>query len=282
MKIIFADNIGSCFGVERAINITNKSLKNDPKPVQFFGNLIHNERVINKIKDQGGEFIEKVDQIKNGTVLVRAHGIPLKTFEKIKKKGVVIRDTTCPFVKKAQDKALSFSENGYQVIIIGEENHSEVKGINSYTKNKGIIVGSREEVKKLDSFEKIGVVCQTTQRSEKVFDIIEILKEKSKELEWENTLCSAVFDRQKELLRILKKVDGVVVIGSRSSSNTTNLTQYVKDKGKKLWWINSKKELKKSDFKNVSLIGVISGTSAPNWEVQEIKDWFLNNFPENE
>jgi len=274
MKVIFAKHIGFCWGVKRAITIAEKSLKKDPKPIQFLGPLVHNEKVIERLKKLGGKFIPPSNLesgIKSGTLILRAHGeiVDLKKTEK----KIIIRDTTCPLVKNAQLKAQNLFEDGYQVIIIGDKGHPEVKGIKGRTEGQALVLENESQAKSLPKFKKMGVVSQTTQDLNKVNEILKILKNKAKKFKWVNTVCPEVVFRQKELSKISKKADGILVIGSRSSANTRRLAEIVKETEKPIWWINSLAKLKKINFKDVSSLGVVSGTSAPDWEIKKIKKW---------
>jgi len=271
MKVIFAKHIGFCWGVKRAITIAEKSLKKDPKPIQFLGPLVHNEKVIERLKKLGGKFIPPSNLesgIKSGTLILRAHGeiVDLKKTEK----KIIIRDTTCPLVKNAQLKAQNLFEDGYQVIIIGDKGHPEVKGIKGRTEGQALVLENESQAKSLPKFKKMGVVSQTTQDLNKVN---EILKNKAKKFKWVNTVCPEVVFRQKELSKISKKADGILVIGSRSSANTRRLAEIVKKVKKPIWWINSLAKLKKINFKDISSLGVVSGTSTPDWEIKKIKEW---------
>ena len=276
MKLIFAKNIGFCSGVKRAIEISEKSLKEDPKPVQFLGPLVHNEKVIERLKKSGGKFIppSRLESgIKSGTLILRAHG-EILNLKKIRKNVLIkVRDATCPLVKRAQKAAQNLSRAGYKVIIIGDRGHPEVKGIRRYIKGKAIVVEDKLEAKKLKKFKRLGVVAQTTQDSNKVKMILGVLKQKSKELKWLNTLCPEVSNRQKELRAILKKVDGTLVIGSKSSANTLRLLKIAQHSKKPVWLVNSLGEFKKINFKDLSTLMVTSGTSAPDWEIKKIKEW---------
>jgi (E)-4-hydroxy-3-methyl-but-2-enyl pyrophosphate reductase len=277
MKIIFAKNIGFCTGVRRALDISQESLDNGKKPIQFLGEIIHNERVIKQIEKQGGKIVENPDGAKNGTLIIRAHGTP--PFPKLK--GVIIKDATCPLVKRAQDAAKSLLKQNLKVIIIGERKHPEVEGIQGNIKKLGIVIENEFEAENLRNLGNVGVMAQTTQSLEKAEKIIEILKKRSKSLKWINTLCPQVLFRQKELSEILKKADGILVIGSSTSANTARLAKIAQKKVKNVWKINSAEKLKKSAFKNISVLGVVSGTSAPDWEVEEIKSWLYKNFLKN-
>lgn len=267
MKIILAKNLGFCSGVKRAVAIAEKSLKEDPNPVQFLGPLIHNEKVVEKLKRNGGKIVSSLKEIKSGTLIIRAHG---EIFNSNKIKKILVRDATCPLVKRAQNSAKELFEKDYQVIIVGDKNHPEVRGIKGYTKNKAIVIDSKREAERLKNFKKIGMVAQTTQDLDKVNKILKILKRKTKNFQWINTLCPEVLSRQKELFQILRKAEGILVIGSHSSANTKRLVKIVKKSQKSVWWINSSRELKKERFRNFSSLGVVSGTSTPDWIIREI------------
>ncbi|SRR6056297_1947002 len=278
MKILFAKHMGFCSGVRRAIKIAMNSLKNDPKPVQFLGEIVHNELVISEVNKKGGKTISSFDKAEEGTVIIRAHGLPpTKTPENIK-----LRDTTCPLVEKVQKTAQKFYKEGYQVIIIGDKEHSEVKGIDGYTENSSIIISDIEKAKKLDPPKKAAALIQTTKDHQKAEKIIGILKEKIDDFKWEDTICPEVVSRQKELEKIFEKAEGILVIGSKKSANTSRLIQMAKDKNKKIWWINIKQELVEAlgeeGFGNIETLGVVSGTSSPDCEVEKIKKYLKENF----
>jgi len=257
MKLVISKNIGFCSGVRRALVMAEKSLEKDPKPIQFLGEIVHNKEVEKRLRKKGGIFISNIKKTKPGALIIRAHGIA--PFKQIK--NAIIRDATCPLVRRVQKKAQSLFEKGYQVIIIGSKNHPEVKGVKGYTKNKALVVESESQARKIPKFKKIGVVAQTTQNINNVKQILKILKDKSKEINYINTLCPEVQARQKELGSLLKKVDGVLVIGSQSSANTKQLVKIAQ---------KSKKLIK--DVKNFSgnNLGLVSGTSTPDWEIKNI------------
>ncbi|MDD5144557.1 MAG: 4-hydroxy-3-methylbut-2-enyl diphosphate reductase [Candidatus Pacebacteria bacterium] len=272
MKISFAKSIGFCSGVKRAVLIAENALKEGKKPVFFLGSLVHNERVVGKFKDKGIRFINKLDDVKSGTVIIHAHGVPpvLKEINK----NIVLEDATCPLVKKTQLVAESLFKDKYQVIIIGDKDHSETKGISGYARGKALIIEKSSEVEKLSFFKKIGVVAQTTQNIENVKEVLEKLKEKSKKIKFINTLCPEVQARQKELASILTDNDGILVIGSSKSANTKRLVETAEKRNKKVFFANCSRELK--NLNNVKKLGVVSGTSTPDWVIKEISQTLLD------
>ena len=290
IKIIAAKNIGFCFGVKRAILIAKLSLKEKVRPVQFLGSLVHNENVVKKFLEKGIIFKKKIKEIKPGVLIIQAHGFPPLPNNFSNK--ILIKDATCPLVKKVQMLANSLWKQGYQMIIIGDKDHSEVKGIKGYAKNKAVIVENKKEAEKLPEFKKVAVVAQTTQDLNNVNEILKVLKRKYKKIKYFKTLCPEVQVRQKEAKSIVKKVNKILVIGSKISANTERLYQISKSSGKPVWWVNSLKELKKKKINNSltelpsreakvkkrtgsssPVFGVLSGTSADNSEIEKIKKY---------
>jgi (E)-4-hydroxy-3-methyl-but-2-enyl pyrophosphate reductase len=277
MQLIFAKNLGFCTGVKRAIKIAGYSLESDPKPIQFLGGIIHNEKIINEIKDNGGKIVNDTRGIRRGTLVIRAHGTaPLPHL-----KNILIRDATCTLVKHSQEVAKKLLKDGYEIVIIGKKNHPEITGILGNINGKAMVIESTQEAKKIKKIAKLGVLAQTTQSQENVDKILNILRKKTKELKWEDTLCPQVSFRQQELSEIIKKTDGILVIGSHTSANTKRLVEIAQKNNKPVWCTNSENKLKKIIFKNISSLGVVSGTSAPDWEVKKIID-YLNNYAKKE
>mgnify|MGYP000337582312 CR=1 FL=1 len=269
MKIIFSKHLGFCFGVKRALDIVLNSLKNDPKPIQVLGEIVHNEKILEALREKGVKFISSPKFAKKGTLIIRAHGFP--PFEV--PSNVTLRDATCLFVKKVQNLAKILNENGYQVVIFGKKTHPEVVGICAFSQNKAKVLENKSQAKKLPRFKKIGLISQTTCDEEKFLEILEVLKNKTKELKHFETICPEVKLRQRELREILKITEAVLVIGSKHSSNTQKLAKIVQNSGKKLIWVNSLKELKRRNLERFSSLGVVSGTSAPDFEVEKIKKY---------
>lgn len=271
MKIIFAKNIGFCGGVKRAVDIARKSLEKDPSPVQFLGGVVHNKEVIGEIEEKGGRFVSDPKEAKSGTLVIRAHGAP--PFPALK--GVLIKDATCPLVKKAQEAAKTLLKEGCRIIIIGEKEHPEVKGIQGHVQNKATVIENESEARKIEKGKKIGVVAQTTQNMEKINKILNILKKKAKEIKFINTVCPEVLSRQKEVTELLPRVEALLVIGSPTSANTNQLVKIAKNAKKQVWLANSVEDLKNANLKGIAVLGVISGTSAPDWVIEKIKKYLV-------
>ncbi len=269
MKLVVAKNQGFCFGGKRAVEIANKSLKNDPRPIQFLGKILHNDEVMNNFKKKGGRVVSNLNRAKGGTLIISAHGVPSKILEKAKNKKIIIRDTTCPFVKKTQIIIKNLAKNGYEILIVGDKKHKEVKGLKSFAKDV-MVIENIQQAKKLSRFGKLGVISQTTQSLENFNKIVKILRRKAKEIKIYNTICPNILARQKELMGILKKVDLVLVIGSNFSANTKRLFQISKKQGLPTILVNGWRDLKKYKFEENITLGVVSGASAPNYLIKKI------------
>mgnify|MGYP000455523401 CR=1 FL=1 len=144
MKIIFAKNLGFCFGVKRALNIVESSIQNNLRPIYLLGEIVHNEKIIQDLKEKGIKIVSSPKEVKKGTLIIRAHGFP--PFQIPQK--VILRDATCPFVKRVQNLAQRLNKNGYQVVIFGKKDHPEVIGISAFAKNKALIIENKSQAKK--------------------------------------------------------------------------------------------------------------------------------------
>ncbi|MFH1824000.1 MAG: 4-hydroxy-3-methylbut-2-enyl diphosphate reductase [Candidatus Firestonebacteria bacterium] len=282
MKVYLAENAGFCFGVKRAINLAGETAKNTKGKVCTFGPIIHNPQVVTEFKRKGIIAVEDVSRIKEGSsIIIRTHGVSPDKVKEFKKKKLKIIDATCPFVKKAQKFAKQLTTEGYQVIVIGESEHPEVKGIRGFTqleksanrihnKNKAIVIGSVCEVKKLPKLQRIGIVVQTTQSPENFKNIVMCLLEKSNELKIFNTICDATKKRQNSSLKLTKKVDIIIVIGGYNSANTKHLAEVCESTAVPTYHIESSLDLKKDWFKGKKRVGITAGASTPDWVINEV------------
>lgn len=271
MEIILVPKIGFCFGVKRAVDISLESLKKKAKPCQVLGPLVHNEFVIKELKKAGIKFINSLDEAKRGTVIVSAHGEDPKVLEKIKKMGCEMINATCFLVTKVQNLAKELQRKGYQVIIIGDKDHKEVKSIQAAIKGKGIIIDSAKDASKLKVKNKpVATVVQTTHNPARVEKILKELKKKFKNLEFHNTLCPTVQNYQKEVTKLAPRVDLMLIIGSETSANTKRLAEIAKTGCKIVYHIESAVQLRKNWFMGVKKVGIAGGTSTPSWLIEEV------------
>jgi len=275
MEIILAQNIGFCNGVKNAYSLSLKALREEKKPCQMLGYLVHNEKVIERLEEKGLEFISSVEEAQEGTVIIRAHGAERKTITELQKKKVKIIDATCPLVKKAQDLASSLSQEGFLVVIIGDQNHPEVKAIRGSVDGVGIVIENETEIDQIPTNSKVGIIIQTTSDGQSVAKIIQKIKEKFEEVKVCNTLCPVTTARQQELRGLASRVDLILVVGSKKSANTQRLLAIGQEQGKNAQGVEDASDLAKSWFEGVNKVAVVSGTSTPDWVIEGVVDQAL-------
>lgn len=264
MNIKISKNYGFCFGVKRAIGIA----KRIEGKANTLGQLIHNPQVIAYLKKKGIKAVDSVGKIKEKTVIIRAHGVPDSIIKKLRKKKIKIIDATCPFVKKAQHLAKLAEKQGYQVILIGEANHPEVKGIIGNLKKK-IVIETLTDLKKLKHYKKISIISQTTQSKAKVDSIVKALEKKSNEVKVFDTICNATAERQLAAINLARYSDLMIVIGGYNSANTKQLAKLCSSITQTKH-IESASDLKKQWFKDKNNIGITAGASTPNYIVKKV------------
>lgn len=274
MNIKVSKYAGFCFGVDRAVKMCAQIPDGAPRPWQMLGNLVHNEFVVAQLKKQGIKVIKSLDGAQEGTVLITAHGIYPEIITRAKKLGLHIIDTTCPKVTLVHQLAKKLQSEDRQVIIIGDEDHIEVKGINGAVDWKAVVVASASEVEKvtLGPRTKIGVVSQTTQ-SEEIFRLaVQALQKKFKDVKVFNTICESTRGHQQEAKELAKNSEVMIIVGSKTSGNTTRLYNIAKELNKKTYWINSAEEVKGEWLVGVQNVGITAGASTPRELVAEVAE----------
>jgi 4-hydroxy-3-methylbut-2-enyl diphosphate reductase len=271
MKIFLAEYAGFCFGVKRAINLAIETAKNTKGKVYTYGPIIHNQEVVSKFEKQGIISVDDISKIEEGSsIIIRTHGVSPDKIQEFKKRNFNIIDATCPFVKKAQKFVEQLVNEGYQVVIIGESDHPEVKGICGFAGNNAIVVKDVEEVEKIPKFQKIGVVVQTTQSMENFKNVVSCLLEKALEFKIFNTICDATKKRQDSILKLAKEVDIMIILGGYNSANTKHLAEICSSVGVEVYHIENSAELKEVWFKGKDKVGVAAGASTPDWIINEV------------
>jgi len=267
MKIILAENAGFCWGVERAVDMALKAAQQHEK-VSMLGDLIHNKEVISKLHDLGAKTVSSPDAVRSGALVIRAHGISPEIKQGIKDRGLQIVDGTCPFVTRVQRAAQRLEREGRQVIMIGKEGHPEVVGVLGHIQN-GIVLRTEEELNALPHFKKVGVVSQTTESRDLFEYLCDRIIERYDDVVIKDTICGATDDRQNSAKALAPKVQVMIVIGDRHSSNTTHLAEICREITT-TYHIASAQELGEGWFKGVEAVGVTAGASAPDWIIDEV------------
>jgi len=268
MKVIVAENCGFCPGVRNAISMAEKILSVE-KEVYSLGSIIHNRDVVERLAKTGLKTVDNVDQIPAGTVLIRSHGAAPEQIAKLKAKGLKIVDATCVLVKRVQKIAAELAEEGYKVVIIGDENHPEVQAVMGCA-NDVVVVANEKDLYNLPKNKKLGVICQTTQSPEHFSTMIcEIGRHGFSELKVINTLCREAIKRQESAVEVCKKVDIMFVLGGLQSANTRKLAELCKKYNNKTFHLQNWNEFDKSICFGKKIAGVTAGASTPDWIIAE-------------
>ena len=268
LDIRIAPNSGFCFGVRRAIEIAETTLRSGGRAYSL-GPIIHNPQVIKRLRAEGLETIEEIGEVKDGKVIIRSHGVHPDAIEELEAKGVEIVDATCPLVKKAQKSARLLYEEGYAVIIVGERNHPEVQGLLGHAPG-AVVVEAKDEIPKFKSHARLGIVAQTTQYPADFRRVIErVISCDFDELRVFNTICNATVVRQEAAVELAGQVDIMFVLGGRNSANTNRLAEICRSTGVETRHIESADELDESWLEGKRKVGVTAGASTPGWIIEE-------------
>lgn len=276
MEIILADKAGFCYGVKRAVEMTEKELSNTKEKVYSLGPLIHNPQAVKEFEEKGLMVIDEISEIRDSKVIIRSHGVSKEIVDKMKEQNIDIVDSTCPYVKSVHNKVEEYHKQGYNIVIVGDKNHPEIIGINGWCNNKAFIINSEEEALNLPKMDKVCVVSQTTNTQEKFARLSEIVKEKGNEVKIFNTICNATNHRQEACREVAKKVDAMIVIGGYHSSNTKKLADISKKYCKHVYHIETKDELPLDEIQKFNKIGITAGASTPDWIIKEVIETMEN------
>ena len=272
-EVILAKSAGFCFGVKRAVDTVYE--QTGKKNVYTFGPIIHNEEVVKDLEKKGVFVIntmEELDDITEGTVIIRSHGVSSAVYEALQKKGVEIVDATCPFVLKIHNIVKQESANGKQIVIIGNEKHPEVEGIMGWSKTQVHVVDTAEKAQnlQLDPQREVCIVSQTTFNYNKFKELVEIISEKGYNIIIRNTICNATEERQTEAREIAKRVDAMIVVGGSSSSNTRKLYEICKNECKDTYYIQTLNDLDMTSLGKADCIAITAGASTPKKIIEEV------------
>jgi 4-hydroxy-3-methylbut-2-enyl diphosphate reductase len=279
MKVIVAKTAGFCWGVRRAMDaVLEASTHSQAGPVQTLGPLIHNPQALDLIARRGVSVAAAPEDVGNGTVVIRAHGIPIQSLRGLKERQarqeLTIVNATCPEVAKVHSKIKKWSPKGYFTIILGTHGHAESVAHQSFAEHGSAIVANMAEAEALpdDKLRKALIVAQTTFTVSDFREISDYLRSRSVDCITENTICEDTWTRQEEAGHLARTVDSVVVVGGKASSNTKHLAELALHHGKPVQYVEIASELDLSAFKGDETVGVLAGASTPTWLVEEVVD----------
>lgn len=278
MKVIVARTSGFCWGVRRAMDAVLEASGKKRGHVQTLGPLIHNPQALSLLKQRGVDIVDAPNNVNDGTVIVRAHGIPIQDLKMLKErqaKGeIFVINATCPEVAKVHSRIKRWSAKGYFTIILGTHGHAESLAHRSFAEAGSAIVSNLDEAKAIPSevLKKIFVVAQTTFTGKNFDLIVEELRSRSVEIIVENTICEDTRRRQEEAEFIAASVDYVVVVGGKNSSNTKHLAFLAQKNTKPVQFVEVASELELDSLQGDETIGLLAGASTPTWLVDDVVD----------
>jgi (E)-4-hydroxy-3-methyl-but-2-enyl pyrophosphate reductase len=268
MDVFVAEKCGFCHGVRNAISVAERVLAEE-NDVYSLGPIIHNRDVVERLAKNGLKTVGNVEEIKSGTVLIRSHGAAPEQIAKLREKGLNIVDATCVLVKRVQRIARELEMDGYKVVVIGDENHPEIKAVVGCVMDV-VVIADESDLHKLPGNAKLGIVCQTTQSPEHFGDMLSAIgRGDFSELKVINTLCKESIKRQESAVQLCRRVDIMFVLGGLESSNTRRLAELCKKVNSQTFHLQNWNELDQSVLAGKKNAGVTAGASTPDWIIDE-------------
>ena len=276
MEVLLAKSAGFCFGVKRAVDVVTEEINKGTSPLYTYGPIIHNEQVVEEFKSQGVVVMDEElnGDYARGTVVIRSHGVTKAVENRLRAQGHEIIDATCPFVKKIHRAVAEHSAAGEYIIIIGNAQHPEVRGIVGWINGSAYSVIDNEQAARdfsVNTHEKICIVSQTTFNHKKFQELVEIIKQKGYHDIVLNTICDATNKRQVEAAEIASQVGTMLVIGSPNSSNTQKLYEICKTHCKDTYLLQTAADLASADISSTQSVGITAGASTPNKIIEEVQ-----------
>ena len=284
MEVIRAKSAGFCFGVKRAVDTVYEDAEKRPgTAIYTYGPIIHNEEVVKDLREKGVRVIqseEELEELTEGLVIIRSHGVPERLCRKLEEKGIEYVDATCPFVKRIHKIVQAESAAGSRIVIIGNPSHPEVEGIRGWAGKDVDVIQTAEEAEafQAEPGRKICIVAQTTFNYNKFKDLVEIILEKGYYISVLNTICNATRERQSEAARIAERVDAMIVIGDKNSSNTQKLFEICRNVCNNTYYIQTLGDLDTNQLRSVETVGITAGASTPNNIIEEVQNNVRINF----
>ena len=277
MEVIVAKTAGFCFGVERAVNKVYEQIEKTSQPIYTYGPIIHNEEVVKDLEAKGVKLIADRQELEaltegEGVIIIRSHGVSREVYEIAEKKGLTIVDATCPFVKKIHRLVERECAAGNQVVIIGNEQHPEVEGIKGWGDAHTVVIQTPEEVEDFvpKAGAKLSIVSQTTFNYNNFKELVEKFFKKGYDILVLNTICNATQERQVEAKEIASKVDAMIVIGGKNSSNTQKLYEICLKECKHTYYIQTLGDFDPESVNSVRNVGITAGASTPKNIIEEV------------
>ena len=285
MNVELAKTAGFCFGVKRAVDTVYQQIEQyRGEKIFTYGPIIHNEEVIKDLRSHGVEVLNDEEELKTAdadVVVIRSHGVAKYIYDILKERGITCVDATCPFVKKIHKIVAEKSAEGSYIVIVGNGEHPEVQGIRGWAGEQVTVVQTPEDAERFelpDKDQKVCIVAQTTFNYNKFKELVEIISKKRYDIVVLNTICNATKERQTEARQIAARVDAMVVIGDKRSSNTQKLFEICKEECLNTYYIQTLDDLDINQLRSVESVGITAGASTPNKIIEEVQNNVRINF----
>ena len=285
MNVELAKTAGFCFGVKRAVDTVYQQIEQyRGEKIFTYGPIIHNEEVIKDLRSHGVEVLNDDEELKTAdadVVVIRSHGVAKYIYDILEERGITCVDATCPFVKKIHKIVAEKSAEGSYIVIVGNGEHPEVQGIRGWAGEQVTVVQTPEDAERFelpDKDQKVCIVAQTTFNYNKFKELVEIISKKRYDIVVLNTICNATKERQTEARQIAARVDAMVVIGDKRSSNTQKLFEICKEECLNTYYIQTLDDLDINQLRSVESVGITAGASTPNKIIEEVQNNVRINF----
>ena len=285
MNVELAKTAGFCFGVKRAVDTVYQQIEQyRGEKIFTYGPIIHNEEVIKDLRSHGVEVLNDEEELKKAdadVVVIRSHGVAKYIYDILEERGITCVDATCPFVKKIHKIVAEKSAEGSYIVIVGNGEHPEVQGIRGWAGEQVTVVQTPEDAERFelpDKDQKVCIVAQTTFNYNKFKELVEIISKKRYDIVVLNTICNATKERQTEARQIAARVDAMVVIGDKRSSNTQKLFEICKEECLNTYYIQTLDDLDINQLRSVESVGITAGASTPNKIIEEVQNNVRINF----
>lgn len=279
MSVELAKTAGFCFGVKRAVDTVYQQIEQyRGEKIFTYGPIIHNEEVIKDLRSHGVEVLNDEEELKTAdadVVVIRSHGVAKYIYDIMEERGITCVDATCPFVKKIHKIVAEKSAEGSYIVIVGNGEHPEVQGIRGWAGEQVTVVQTPEDAERFelpDKDQKVCIVAQTTFNYNKFKELVEIISKKRYDIVVLNTICNATKERQTEARQIAARVDAMVVIGDKRSSNTQKLFEICKEECLNTYYIQTLDDLDINQLRSVESVGITAGASTPNNIIEEVQN----------
>ncbi len=281
MEIIIAEESGLCYGVKRALAMARRVRKAKSGNVVTLGNLIHNPRVIEDLEAEDITSVGEPEEIRSGTVVIRSHGVSPAVYRRLERRKIAVVDATCPIVKKIQRLVESLGRKRMEIVIVGDHEHPETRGLVGYSRGRGVVVETVAQAQALPARKARAVLAQSTEDIGLLERVAAVLMEKTKELTVYNTICDSTRTRQRATSELAGRVDALLIVGGRTSSNTAKLYEISKRIQPRTYFVENAGQITPAMLRGAEKIGISGGASTPPEAIQEAVEGIRRTFRRN-